>query len=501
MFSFDDLRDLAGTAGTTRAGAAGASSARDTSGAHHSEPFIEPEPPSPGAGESGPEGIRCFTFTGSATPRIAIGGIDGRLRVRPHEEPGIAGESVTVRATDETGAAVPLERYAEVTFSPASGVLRIEAAGALRRQFHQVLRGVDFRRGSLSEQLIELVQTLGSLGIHWPTIDIEATVPRRCDLELSSASGPIDVEGIEGSTELRTASGSARVAALSGNLTTRAASGPLHVGTTTGTIHVKSVSGGVTLAQVTGNLIVHTVNGAVVGSDLSGSFGFKSVSGDLHVDRSCFEQLYVSSTSGDCAIDATFLTGDHEFRTVSGDITLRPQTHFGARLSGRTVSGALVCDLPYRRADRGTGAQAGDGRLSTDPRDNRTRRSRRRWDYLIGDLEAAERGDTRVRVRTVSGALTIVPGGGAPDRPPTVTNTARDRTVAAPANGTQRGEEGTEDASTTALPGSAHEADARSAHHERAAEESRLAILEALRHDELSTDEALRLLAELDATS
>lgn len=473
---------------------------RDAGTSHHGfsgsdgGPFAHGDDGAPTAGELLPDGTRRFVFSGSGAPRVTLGCVSGQVTVRPTGEEGA--NAATIRVTDETGAVVPLERYADVTFDPINQLLRVEQLDAMRRQFHHVLRGVTFRHGNIFEHLVEFVQVLAALGIRWPVIDFDVTVPRATNLEVSNASGPIDVAGIEGTTSLRTASGPIRAQQLTGTLSVRTVSGTLDMRDTRGAVHAHTVSGRTTIAKNSGSLIVHTVSGDVRLAETSGSLGFKSVSGDLSVTGGTLGELYANATSGDVLVDTTLQPGDHEFRTVSGGIKLVTQPGFRAKLSGRTVSGRFDCRIPYTR----DGADAGSEGRSWDRNEGR-RRGKNRWEYLLGPPAASASETTRLRIRTISGSLVIEsrpqgaaheqsqtpPTGASPDNPdgPVVAEVAdlhparEDRAGVAAAT--------TPEAPNTYRPA----AGARG-------EEARLAVLEAVRRNEVTTDEALRLLSELE---
>lgn len=503
MNSSGDARDATEPFGQPPEPPPGAGDPRSPHGSAPDEPFQEAKTAAAQAGEAAPRGETHFTFQGATPPHIAIGCINGRLTVRPHHDV-TGGPVATLRATDESGAATPLDHFADVTFDPVAGILRVEPVAAIRRQFHHVLRGVTYREGHLFEHLIESIERLGCLGIRWPVINIDATVPPDCDLELSSASGAIDVAGMAGSVAIRTASGAVHAKTLTGGLTVRTVSGTLALHDTSGAIHAQSVSGDVTLAGATGPLIAHTVSGDVWADNVSGAFGFKSVSGDLEVSAGSVDRLYASTTSGDIEIDAALRPADHDVRTVSGSVRLRPQAGFGARLSGRTLSGAFTCRLPYT-ASEGGAAEPGFPHERDSPRhkDSR-RRGKNRWEYLVGDLGAAARGETRLRVRTVSGSLTI-------EAPKTTAVSGHSRAAAGRVNdetGATPQSSGLQDlapasvaARTTSAQDDRDHAEAHASRASTAEHEPRLAVLEALQRDEVSTDEALRLLAELDGAA
>lgn len=504
MYLPDDPRDTSEPSGQPReTRQPGVEETRAPYGSARGGPFEEAETAGPRAGEAEASGDTRFTFQSTPPPLIAIGCINGRLSVRARQGEG-GDRAAILRATDESGASVPLDHFADVTFDPVAGILRVEPVTAIRRQFQHLLRGVTYREGHLFEHLLELVERLGYLGIRWPVIDIDATVPPDCKLELSSASGTIDVAGMTGPVTIRTASAPVQGATLTGGVTARTVSGALALRDASGAVHAQSVSGEVTLDGVSGASIVHTVSGDVVARDVRGAFGFKSVSGDLEVRSGNIDRLYASTTSGDIEIDAELGPAAHELRTVSGSVTLQPQAGFVARLSGRTLSGDLTCHLPYTASEGGSADTSHpDDREEPRAKESR-RRGKNRWEYLIGDRNAAARADTRLRVRTVSGSLTIeAPRISALSGDPSATSNRFNDGTASTARGDAAREPALDHTGTdaTSPPQERHLRNAEVSSSGATAQEPRLAVLEALQRDELSTEEALRLLAELDGGS
>jgi hypothetical protein len=409
------------------------------------------------------DGTRRFRVGGEQTPRVVVGAISGALRVLGEE----GTDQVSVRAVKPNGETVPLDLVADVQVRLNGEIsVKMRPAGEIQRQVRRITKSFDFSRGDLFDNLGEVIDALAAMKTAGGNIDrvrLEVTVPHHCDLVLTTASGAIQVGRVEGSVQAQSASGNIDCARIGGKLTVRSASGNLRLGDITGTTSAQTMSGDVTTRGVDGNLVIHTASGDAQSQDMVGLFGFKSQSGGLSVRDSRLTGFYINTTSGDCLVEASLAAGEYEVRTVSGDIALRPQPDLNAVLTGRTVSGSFRCSLPYRYADddwraamedddddeeRGRGFDAPEielpglrigkegidvaGFLRIDDetlsmpgmridlrkdkrdRDRERRRERRRgrnrWEYLIGDPALAAAGQTRLRVRSVSGDLTIRAG-------------------------------------------------------------------------------------------
>lgn len=412
------------------------------------------------------EGAQRITIAAGETPRVTVSMLNGTLRVLGDAET----DAVSVRAVKPNGETVPIELVAEIqTRINGEIAIKVRPAGDIHRQIRRITKSFDGGRSEIFGNLGEMIDTLAAmktLGNNVDRVRLEVTVPRRSDVALTTANGAVQVGRIEGSVAVQSASGNIDCARIGGNLSVKSASGNLRLGDITGTVSVNTASGDVTMRGVDGNLVIQTLSGDAQGEDLVGQVGFKSHSGTLLVRSSRLNGFYLNTTSGECLIEASLATGEYEVRTVSGDITLRPQPDLSAILNGRTVSGSFQCALPYQRADEDWRAAMDDdddesrhegihgrggfhgaeidlpglrigkdgidvgGFLRIDgeevrlpgmriglnkerrghERQRERRRGRNRWEYLIGDPATATIGGTRLRIRTVSGDVTLRSG-------------------------------------------------------------------------------------------
>jgi len=388
------------------------------------------------------------------TQHLTIEGTDEALRVLGEE----GATALSLRATTPRGEVLPLELIAEVQLRK-DGALRIKlrSTNEIRREINRRIREADPRHGDAFGDIGERLEALTLLkGIAGKVdrIQLVAVVPPRCDVTLSTVNGPIQVGRLNGRVQVQTTNGSLDCARIEGTLAARTVNGSLRLGDITGNVSVQTTSGSVTTRGIAGNLVIQTTSGTAKGENLSGQLGFKSLSGTLVVRESHFSGFYFNNTSGSCSIEAVLDAGEYEMRTVSGAIILRPQANLNAILSGRTVSGAFRCQLPHRYADedwQGAGAEEdtrGDREVDDDGPDialpgltigkrgididgllhiddetvelpgmrikikgkRERRRGRNRWEYLLGDPALAASGQTRLRIRTVSGDLQIGAG-------------------------------------------------------------------------------------------
>ncbi len=465
------------------------------------------------AGEPGPRGSRQFQ-TGSLTrtPRLSISNFSGNITVRGADQ-----DFISVRAVDDDRNA-DLTDVADVSYSPDGDfTVKVEPLQRMKKQVRRAREAFEMTRGNFFDNIANLVESVTQIGGNWFHADFEATVPRNCDLYLSTQSGEIKVEEVEGA---------------------------IYLGTASGEIEAEDISG---------NVVVQTISGNVEIEGISGQLGLKSTSGDLEVRQGNLTGLYIGTTSGDAEVEAFLHPGKYEVRSVSGDITLKVQREFAAAMSGRTISGDFECALPYqqvdprgRKEDDDDSETDGDFNLKVDdftlkvdvpgfrweyPGGRRgpgaeggKRRRRNRWEFLIGDPATASQSATRLRVRTISGDLKIERGNSKPQPAPTssgqqiseqdftrpLRSDEADTVVRADERAARQQEREARQHEHEARRHT-HEQERASREQERAnreqqrvsgggqsGEQSRASILQAVENKQISVDEALRLLSLLE---
>jgi len=152
-------------------------------------------------------------------------------------------------------------------------------------------------------------------------VDYVVKAPRQCSLKLNGVSNTVLAEGFEGAAS------------------------------------VNSVSGEITLRDLTGSVRIHTVSGNADGDHLAGTLDVDTVSGDVTLKESTLSSINSNSVSGDMDIHTPLAEGPYGFKSVSGDVHLSvlPETHCTGEL--HSVSGDLVSAFPITGSSRHHGSQ------------------------------------------------------------------------------------------------------------------------------------------------
>jgi DUF4097 and DUF4098 domain-containing protein YvlB len=336
--------------------------------------------------------------------------------------PALAAAEST-KTMEESTAEVPAAGVSTVVVSNPRGrvLVRRGAGPGIRLRALKIARGSDARsRQRMSDETHVLTSREGSrwsVRVNYPdrqqyrvtfwdlmnghevqrvSVELEIDVPPGIALDLKSASGDLETEGIAADQTLETSSGDIEVRSA-GRVMLEAASGDATVlGLSAG--HLRVQSGDLRVQNVTGPLDARTSSGDLTVGDAGDSLVLETVSGDLEVDRAP-AGIRATSTSGE--IEVSRARGRVDLESVSGGIhaTLERGT-VAAHLetsSGdiRVRLAGLPCELD---------AQTSSGDIETAVAMQIREVTRRRVAGRVGS------GDTPVRLRTSSGDIDVAEG-------------------------------------------------------------------------------------------
>lgn len=214
--------------------------------------------------------------------------------------------------------------------------------------------------------------------VHWHEGRVDAKVPARCDLDLSTASGSIEIQGdirgnatlstntgdismgrVDGAATARTAGGDIDVGDVSSDADLRTSGGDVFVGSVGGQAHLFTSGGDVRVNGVGGRLEAWTSGGEVIAGRIGGDADLGTAGGDIRVD-SIGGRGDLRTSGGD--IEVRGLSGSIAARTSGGDVFLREAT---GTVEARSAGGDIVVRLiPDRSGNSLLQTQAGDIELS-----------------------------------------------------------------------------------------------------------------------------------------
>jgi hypothetical protein len=164
------------------------------------------------------------------------------------------------------------------------------------------------------------------------------------------------------------------------NLDIKTVSAAVEVNGFTNAVRIRSVSGHQTVNDLAGLLDLESVSGGIVGRNLKGKAVASTVSGRLRLSECSFDKLRAKTVSCKLEIETGLEAGPYDLSSVSGSVKLVAPKDANCDVLASGVSGRFFTDLNVRSSEIG----------------NRT------WRVKIGT------GGAEVRMKTVSGRMSLV---------------------------------------------------------------------------------------------
>lgn len=212
---------------------------------------------------------------------------------------------------------------------------------------------------------------------------------------MDTASGDIEVSGVEARLDFDSASGDVRLRSA----TIRDGSS---FDTASGDLDLRDV-------VVQGDVDMDTASGDVslVGVEADGSFRFETASGDVDLERTR-GVLRGSSASGDVSLRDVQLDGPSRFSSASGDVVVRLSEPLRYDLEASSASGDVRLEAPFgsdftlvmtHREDRGS---------IHSPFSDATERTFERNGYRYREVRVQQgSGEPEIQLKTASGSVEV----------------------------------------------------------------------------------------------
>ena len=172
------------------------------------------------------------------------------------------------------------------------------------------------------------------------TIRYEIETPQATQLQVTTESGGIRVDGIAGPARTSTASGRTELSNIQSDANVTSHSGAVIVRNTGGNVVARNESGGIELSAIKGSVDATTTSGRTQVSDVAGDVRSSVRSGSIRIENAK-GAVDAHNTSG--SIDAHQLGGSVKAETTSGAIRISQLTP--APIRALTGSGAIRVEL------------------------------------------------------------------------------------------------------------------------------------------------------------
>lgn len=107
-------------------------------------------------------------------------------------------------------------------------------------------------------------------------------------------------------------------------------------------LEISSVSGDITVDGVAGKLELQAVSGNIALSDSAGELEVQCVSGNLQLTQIGEAELSAQAVNGSIDYQGSLEGGEYSFNTTSGNITLAVERNASFELSGQAMSGSVT---------------------------------------------------------------------------------------------------------------------------------------------------------------
>ncbi|MGH7712338.1 MAG: DUF4097 family beta strand repeat-containing protein [Gemmatimonadaceae bacterium] len=195
----------------------------------------------------------------------------------------------------------------------------------------------------------------------------ELSVPQGARLVLESTSGDVQARDVNGPAEVRT---------TSGDIVLQGATGHIEISTTSGDIEASRLRGDIQVSAVSGEFDV---------SDVEGTIHVETVSSDIVLRSVRVREATAETVSGEIIYEGGIARdGRYDFRSHSGNVTIRVPANTSARFQVETYSGELDSDFP----------------ITLMPGE-RARNRPRRFEFNVGG------GEARIVAETFSGDILL----------------------------------------------------------------------------------------------
>ncbi|MDE0661142.1 MAG: DUF4097 family beta strand repeat-containing protein [Gammaproteobacteria bacterium] len=174
----------------------------------------------------------------------------------------------------------------------------------------------------------------------------QITVPRRFDLDLTTAGGKIGIADIHGEVAARTAGGSLEIGEVAGSVHGRTAGGSIRIDDATGAVDAGTSGGTIRIGRVGGPVHARTTGGSIHIDDAHGSVSARTTGGSIRLGE-VGGTLDAKTTGG--SVRATLVRqpeGDSSLRTTGGSIDLALAEDIKLTVDARTTGGGVSSDLP-----------------------------------------------------------------------------------------------------------------------------------------------------------
>ncbi|RMD97945.1 MAG: hypothetical protein D6814_08530 [Calditrichaeota bacterium] len=174
----------------------------------------------------------------------------------------------------------------------------------------------------------------------------EIRVPEKFDLDLTTAGGSIQVDGVEGEVEARTSGGSLKFGRIIGPVTGKTSGGSIELEEGRGNVQFTTSGGSIRLGRIDGDIIARTSGGSITIEQARGTVQANTSGGSIKVNE--VHAAIQARTSGGTI--TAYITEqpqeDCRLTTSGGSIHIYMKPDIALNLDAKTSGGSVKTDFP-----------------------------------------------------------------------------------------------------------------------------------------------------------
>ena len=258
--------------------------------------------------------IETHSFANISHPKLVIQGDSGTV----HIHSGGSGNAVIVQVTkQEVGVGVANMNDLQVNYTQNGSTINIETQSQN-----------DFFFGSRQ-------------------IDLDITAPNASDLVVSTGSGDVQIDNINGPMTIKTGSGSIQSNSGNGQVTMITGSGSVTASNINGQVTLKAGSGSINATNVSGQMSLSTGSGSINAGNINGQVTLVAGSGRIQVSDAKLNGQSILRTGSGSIVFAGSIdpNGNYTFDTGSGSIDATLPTSSAFALDVSSGSGTIHNDF------------------------------------------------------------------------------------------------------------------------------------------------------------
>jgi hypothetical protein len=181
-------------------------------------------------------------------------------------------------------------------------VTPLRSDDASRAAVEELQIGSRERADGVTEVFVEQAKRRGGFLQRGPKIGVRVHCPHGTAVETSSSSADVNAVGQYGDFAVKTQSGDIAIDAVGGACRVNSVSGDVKLGTAEGGVNLETVSGDVRVGVATGPVTAKLVSGDATVLDARGALTVETVSGDQVIEASGGGDIRLQSVSGDVRV-------------------------------------------------------------------------------------------------------------------------------------------------------------------------------------------------------